>query len=528
MTRVQQFHLVDAEGLEVLRRPRTDLLLETPLADDEWGLGVGPFRAYRRSLDVTLRPDGRYEVAERTEFTMSLPIWWPLIQPLMRRALRSANRIPRTRWWWPREVVTRRTGQLVAALCVISVMAGYLGVVIGQTITFAAADFGNSDSAQANTLAGVRVGVLLSLMLIHRADRVGRRPLIIGFSAAAIGFTMMGALAPNLVVLGATQTLARGLTTGLITLIVLATTEEVPAGSRAFSISLITVSAALGAGMVVWVLPLAGLFQGGWRVVYLVPGLFLPLLWWVAKRLPETRRFDAAAAHGAPATIHWYRFALIGFAAFAASFYLSPASQLRNEFLRDDLGYSAGTISLFQLVISTPAGLSIIVAGMLADRIGRRLVGAVGLAGGAALSALSYQLQGPWLWVVACAGMVLAGASFPATRGYQTELFPTRSRARVGGLLDVVGVAGSASGLVLAGYLSQRWDNLGSAIGVLVFAPMLVAVAILVLFPETAAVELEEFNPHDPEMAPVVSDPDHVPNVPNVPDVPDVPATAEP
>jgi MFS family permease len=143
-----------------------------------------------------------------------------------------------------------------------------------------------------------------------------------------------------------------------------------------------------------------------------------------------------------------------------------------------------------------------VIAGVLADRVGRRLVGAVGLGAGTVLSALSFQLRGAPMWGLACAGVVLTGAAFPATRGYQTELFPTRARARVGGLLDVVGVAGSAAGLVLVGYLSTRWNDLGAAIGVLVIAPMLVAVAILTLFPETASTELEAFNPDDPKVGP--------------------------
>jgi MFS family permease len=285
----------------------------------------------------------------------------------------------------------------------------------------------------------------------------------------------------------------------LITLVVLAATEEVPAGFRAFTISLVTITTALGAGMVVWFLPLNDLIDGGWRLVYLIPGLFLPALWWISRYLPETRRFTAAAQRDAPASVNWARFALIGGAAFCSALFLSPASQLRNEFLRDDLGYSATTISLFQLVISAPAGTAIMAAGLAADRFGRRWIGAIGLSVGATMLAVSYQFTGAGLWLAASMGIVFTGIAVPATRGYGTELFPTRARARVGGLLDVVGVSGSAVGLITVGYLSERWDDLGSAIGVLVFAPLLVALAILTLFPETASTELERFNPNDPD-----------------------------
>ncbi len=500
MTRLTTTHTVDADGLAGLRQPRADLLVERADGADRWVVDEGPFRSYERSLSV--RPTGtdHHEVTEVIDYRLAIPLWGPLFQPLMRRALRSTERRPRSRWWWPREVVTEQTATLVAVLVLVSLMTGYLGVVISQTITFAARDFGSGDSAVANTLAFTRIGVLVAVVFLHRADRVGRRPLVVGFALGAIAFTAVGALAPDLTVLGVLQAIARGLTTGLITLLVLATTEEVPAGVRAFTISLISIAAALGAGMVVWVVPIDDVIPSGWRVVYLVPLLFLGPLWWVARTMPETRRFAAAVETGAPAVIDWRRFTLLGTSAFLSGVFLSPASQLRGEFLRDDLGYSASLVSLFQVVTSTPAGPAIVAAGVAADRFGRKVIGSTGLAVGAVMLAVSYQLGGTGLWVTGALGIILTGAAIPATRGYQTELFPTRTRAKVGGLLDIVGVAGSAVGLVAVGWLVGRGLALGDAIGSMIWAALLVAAAILFLFPETAAVELEEFNPDDPTL----------------------------
>ena len=76
-----------------------------------------------------------------------------------------------------------------------------------------------------------------------------------------------------------------------------------------------------------------------------------------------------------------------------------------------------------------------------------------------------------------------------------------------GTAIDLVSVSGSAIGLVTVDYLSERWDDLGSAIGVMLFTPLLVALAIITLFPETAATELETFNPDDPELEPIAEVP---------------------
>ena len=500
MTVIERTHIVDEPGLANLRAARTDLLIEKADGPDRWALDSGPFRSYERTLEVLPPTDGvdGQQVVERTEYKLALPLWWPYLWLPMRQGLASTNREPRRRWWWPKEVVSAETAKLIGHLGSVGLMAGYMGVLIGQTIAFASADFGVDDAAQANTLAAVRIGVLLPFFFLGRADRTGRRPLVLWFALAAIIFTVLGAASPNLFALGASQTVARGLTTGLLTLITLASTEEVPASSRALSISFMTLATGFGAALVVWVLPVADLFVGAWRVAYTVPLVFLPLLFWISRNLPETRRYTAAEETGAPAPINWRWFTLIGVGAFMSALYISPASQLRNEFLTDDLSFSATDVSVFQLSISLPATVAVPIGGYIADRFGRRWFGGTALALSAIASALSYQSSGWVLWVTAGLGVSLAGAAIPALRGYQTELFPTKARGRVGGRLDLISVAGSALGLVVVGQLAVRWDDLGNAIGVLFFAPVLVAVLIIAFYPETAKKELEEFNPTDP------------------------------
>ena len=109
MSRVERTRLVDDDGLAGLRAPRRDLVREEPLGDDTFALVDGPFRAYRRTLDVRPEPAGRHRVTERIEFSLAVPLWGPVVRPLMARALAATDRHPRNRWWWPAEVVGRRT-----------------------------------------------------------------------------------------------------------------------------------------------------------------------------------------------------------------------------------------------------------------------------------------------------------------------------------------------------------------------------------------------------------------------------------
>jgi len=493
--------VVDPETAAKLQAPRADLLQERLHEDGAYRQERGPFTSYERVISLEPLAAGSVRVRERTDFRLGVPLWRPLINPLMKRAIAETDREPKRRWWWPQQVLVVRSVRLLSAVSVLSIMAGYMGVLIGQTITFAALEFGNNDVAQTRTLAAIRVGIILSVVAIRRADRIGRRPLVIGFAAASLIFTVLGATAGSLVTLGAFQAISRGFTTGLITLLTLAVTEEVPAEVRALGISLMAMCAGLGAGMVLWILPIADSSLGAWRWVYVAPVLFIPGLVWAHRTLPETRRYDKAVEYHAPGLIDRRRFLLIGGSAFIAALFLSPASQLMNEYLRDDLAWSAGQISLFRLLTGTPAGLVILGAGLLADRVGRKPVGGTGLLIGATASALVFFVSGGALWILGTIGFWLLAGAFPALRGYQTELFATRARAKVGGWIDLISVSGSAVGLLAVGILSERWGSLGLAMAPFLAGPIIVALLVFFVYPETAGEELEVFNPADPELA---------------------------
>ncbi len=502
MTVAELDRVVDQETADQLLKPRTDFLIEIEESSGVFVQEEGPFSHYRRTIEILPQTDGLIRLQETTDFRLAIPVWRHLFTPLMLRGLMDLDRTPRRRRWWPEEVLTTRTTTLLSVLAVLSVVAGYLGVIIGQTITFAAKEFGANDSLQANTLAALRVGVVLSAILIRRADRIGRRPLLLSFALASIVFTASGALSNDMLTLGITQALARGFDTGLLTLLTLAVTEEVPAGVRSLSIALMALATGFGGALVLAVLPTADISIGAWRLVFVASLAFLPVLWWVAKNLPETRRFDVAAEHHSPGQVNWRRFALLAVSAFLASLFLSPASQLQNEYLQDERGFSAAKISLFRLLISTPVGLVILAAGYFADRYGRKRIGSMGMAFGTLMSLISYYQSGALLWLSALLSVWLLGASFTALRGYQTELFPTRARAKIGGWLDVIAVSGSALGLVIVGQLSDSWGSLGPALLVLMWAPLLVAFLVSTRYPETASQELEKFNPGDTPLEP--------------------------
>ena len=503
--------------------PRDDIVAERAVGDDRYEAVGGPFRHYERHLQLTEldsghprtadgeRDGGRYELVETTIYRLAVPVWAWLFHFPVRHALRHRKDVYGY-WWAPPDRIDARASAVLGLLCTVQVLDGYLGTVLSQTLTFAADEFGHGNTAQGIVLAVVRVGVLVALASVALADRHGRRRLLLATGIASCIATAVGALSPGLWFLGATQLLARGLSTALGILIVILAAEEMPARSRAWAMSVLVLCAGLGSGMAVWVLPVADLHISAWRAVYVVPLAGVAVMAWVGRHLPESRRFEMAGPGFQPrddrsASIAFdteaaerrrRRLALLAASAFLIAMFAAPASGLRNDFLKDEREFSAAAISLFTVVTNTPIGIGVLAGGYLADRRGRRPVGAAGLVAGAVFVAWAYFTDGAALWSLTLAGGVLGAVAVPALAVYGPELFGTYRRGRANGLIVTVGVAGSVLGVLVAGWLSDALDGrLGPALALLAVGPLAVAALVVWKYPETAGQELEDLNPED-------------------------------
>ncbi|MEZ5178544.1 MAG: MFS transporter [Acidimicrobiales bacterium] len=505
---------VDDEGLARVRAPRDDLVLERAEGPDRFACETGPFEAYERTVDVEDLGDGRHRVTETTSWVLGIPIWGVLFRPLVSRQIArheappapdpvSAGDEPGTEpaaltspWWSPPARLDLRSSQVLSRLCGLSLLAGYLGTVLTQTITYAADEFGSSKSAQGGALAAVRLGVLLSVAIMAVADRRGRQKLLVVCAVGGSVAAGLTALAPGLVVLGATQTVSRAFSTALALLISVVAAEEMPSGGRAYAASVMAMTGALGAGVAVMLLPVADVAEPAWRLLYVVPLLALPLFLKIGRRLPESRRF--ARSHGRSTLAgHRMRLLLLAASSFFALVFFAPNTQFQNDFLRDEHGFTAIQITIFTILTNTPGGIGIVVGGRLADTRGRRLVGAVGTIGGAVLLGLRFLVGGPFLWILSIAGTIVAAVTVPALAVYGPELFPTALRGKANGYISVAGVAGSAVGLVAAGRLADRYGELGPGLAMLAVGPLVVAALVMAFYPETAHLELEDLNPED-------------------------------
>jgi len=553
--------VVSEDECALIVNPKDDLLVKEVavggerLGADE-GSGVyefdasdGAFTHYRRTLRVARKGDtaASYEIEETTSFNLSIPFWSGLLNlPVKREFSRPRSASPRQLWWMPSQRLDERSGHVLGVLCLMSLVTGYLGVLLSQTLTFVADEFNADKGTQGIVLSAVRLGIPLAFGVTFLADRLGRQPLLRFGLVGAYLVTALTAASVGIWMFGISQGVARGLVTASALLIGIIAAEEMPAGARAYAASILSMCAGLGAGVMVWFIWVADLSLTAWRFLYLIPLLAAPGLVWMLRALPETRRYEIAAptasnpladnfatsdfatdnsttadppASNSPATNSssavpsvgnspiakhapanpdmMHRLLLLGGALFLLSIFTTPASQFLNEYLRDERDFSGVQLVAFQLLTNTPAGISLYLAGRWADKRGRRQIAMVALLGMAAFTTLKFSAAGWPMWGWGLGSSLFAAAMVPVIGVYGPELFATSQRGRSNGILTVIGVAGGALGLLLVGQLAERWDSFGQVFAIFSVTPLAVIALVFFLFPETAQKELETLNPTD-------------------------------
>ncbi|HVE95270.1 MAG TPA: MFS transporter [Acidimicrobiales bacterium] len=500
---VREATLTRAE-LDAVRLPRDAVVLERVTGADEFVAEEGPVRRYRRHVEVLEQiGDSGARVRQTVEVSAAIPFWgWIFSRPLVRHLARIRP-VARTPWWLPPDRLDARASVVLARLGVLAYVLGYCGTLLTQTITYAAAEFGQGRAAQGVSLAAVRADVLLAVPLALLADRRGRRLLVVFGTIAACSFATLGVLSVSLGTLTVAQVLARGSGSAAVVTLGVMVAEEMPAGARAWATSLMVMAGAFGAGLCVILLPVADMnpvavpmtdwHVGAWRLLYLVPFAGIPLARAAGRGLEESRRF--VVAHASRVRGHGRRFWLLALSGFLLALFTSPASQFQNEFLRNDRGFSGARITLFILATSIPGSIGIVVGGRLAE-IGRRAVGALAVAVGVGLTVVMYHSTGWPLWAVSSIGSIFGAAAVPALGVYGAELFPTGARGAANGMLGLIARVGSVIGLVATGYLADR-IGLARALLYMAAGPAVMTALVLLFYPETAHRELEDLNPED-------------------------------
>ena len=342
----------------------------------------------------------------------------------------------------------------------------------------------------------VRLASLGSLPLAAAADRVGRRRLLLTVAALGLTLTSLAATAPGLWWYVALVALARPslATVNAVTGVVAA--EESRSTDRAGAIAMITAAYGVGSGIVSVG---RGLLPGepSFRVVSLfalVPLLLLPV---IARHLREPEiATERVRPEGLPGAVpRRLRGRVTVLALLVGGIAVATGPGFTYLFVYGERVLGATPLQVSTLVLAAgPVGLGGLLLGRWgADRLGRRLTGALAMAGTGLAVAVAYSgaftaLAGGYL-----ATILLASAFAPAQGALAAELVPTSVRATVAGWAAVSGVLGAVLGLTTFGGLADATGGFATAARLL---GVLVAVGALGFLglPETRGVELEELD----------------------------------
>lgn len=505
MASTRSVERTDRPALDRMSAPRDDALVRERLEhhDDRsatFSAVEGPFAHYRRTVtwapDDDAGADGVLTVTQEVHWRLSFPYWrWlyrPVVGPALRRGIRPGTRP----WWLFPDRLSPAESTLVATMTVFNLVAGLLFGLLSQVLTFVAADLGDgSRSQQAVVLSVARIGIVVTMAAMLLADRIGRRRVALWSFGVAVALALGTAAVPTLAAFTVLQLLSRNLATAGLLAVDTILVEELPAGSRAMATGLGALSYGLGAGMVVLALPLADLGDRGWRLVFCLAGACAPLLWHASRHLPESDRFRRLA-HDAPSAegrrVRGSRFVVLAGLFFLLNLFVAPASQLQNDYLRTERGFSGAAITALIILTSTPAGIGVLVGGRWADTRGRRVALIPGLLAIGVCTALFFATSGAAMWVWSLLSAVLGGLAVASLGVLGPELFPTARRGGARGALAGVAVVGAVAGLLTAGWGVDR-VGYGTTFALLAAGPV-VAAGLVLLVPETRGRELEDLN----------------------------------
>ncbi len=401
----------------------------------------------------------------------------------------------------PPALLTPYQKRLFLFLGAATFFEGFDFLALAQILPNLRADFGVSKLSAGLLFAFVNFGTVLAWFLVRRADRWGRRPLLITTIAGYTTFSFLSGLSWDLYSFAFFQFVARIFLIGEWATSMVIASEEFPADRRGTFIGVLQAFSSLGAVLCAALVPVLLHAPWGWRTVYFVGTVPLLLLAYARRGLRETSRFAELKdklQEAQPLTRILrgpYRRRVLQLGLIWALTYVcsNTAVSFWKEFAVGDRGLSDAEVGVALAVAALVSMPLVFAAGKLMDVLGRRRASVLIFCATSLGVFGAYSAHGrAALTVSLCVAIFGVSAVLPVLNAFTTELFPTDLRsdafAWVNNLLGRVGYVLAPIGV---GILAEEW-GWGAAIRPTALFPLLALALILAWLPETNAMELEE------------------------------------
>jgi len=397
--------------------------------------------------------------------------------------------------------------QTIRAICAMLYYQGFTMAINGIGAPWIAKSFRLGESGIAGLYAWISLSSIGALVLSRMADRVGRRRVLL-WCMTATPLCALGAAAsvsiPAFVVFEIGLYAFIGATvSGSVVMLA----EALPIADRAKGQSYAGLAVTLGGGLCVLLMPLLIGAGYSWRWLLVLAGAGLLGVPRVARALPESQRWERAAASGATRASTFY--------GVFSSRYRRRAAPILGCFLLGTIagnaatswgyfhavsvvGLSAGTASVMMLVGGGLSMLGFVLAAWGAERFGR--VPTVVGSGLMAASGVLFFYWGPpaafahpalWLGLGFCWFMSAVNGSMVGGNSAATELFPTALRGTMIGWFALTGAVASVSAQTAIALLAEPLGGLSVVVGYLGLLTIPSAIIFGCFIDETRGLSLE-------------------------------------
>jgi putative MFS transporter len=362
--------------------------------------------------------------------------------------------------------------------------------------------FGLSQSAADLWVAAIYLGAAPAIWLGRRADRRGRRDVLLLAVAGYTVCSVASAVAPTMAFFVAVQFLARVFLAVQIAVAWTVAAEELPAARRGFGFGVLALASAVGTGSgAILEASLLAPLHASWRWIYVASLPVVLVVVHLRRVLPESRRFEQLVAagrmHGQASALlsppYRGRLLLICGTVVIANL-TTQASVFAIDYMQTQRHLGTSVANLVLVGAGTICLPVLVGAGRISDRIGRRPVCAVALVVQAVGIVLFFNVatSAPMLLAMLAVAYVGIFGAWTTGSAFGVEAFPTALRATAGAAVTMAKLIGQCASFVVSAGLMHAIDRVGIVVALLALGPVAAAVAVWRAFPETSGQELAD------------------------------------
>jgi MFS family permease len=397
--------------------------------------------------------------------------------------------------------------RLARSIARVLAFEGFTMAINGIGAPWIAKSFHLGESGIAGLFAWISLSAIGALGLSRMIDRLGRRRMLLVCIAGTAVSALAAAFSTNIVAFAVCEIALYAFIGATISGGIVILAEELAIEERARGQSWGGLGMGLGGGLCLIVMPMvASRYSWRWMLV-LASALGVAALRRAARVIPESGRWQRAAATGTTSASSFYdafgqlyrrRAITILVCAFLANIAVVAAGSWAYFHLVSVVGLAPGAASALMLLGGSGGMLGFPLGARSCERYGRiPTIFVAGLMTG--LGALTFywgppaHLQLRWLWIGVTYCCFTAGQSAGQVGGNSiaTELFPTAIRGAMMGWFQLVGAAAAVSAQTLIAVFAARLGGLSIVVGYLSLLAIPNAIIVALFLPETRGLSLE-------------------------------------